>query len=101
MANVSETQQRRWLTLTDFPSRMRAVAGDMHLYELFAARGYSRVDLDRCLANEDLAKRISQENQTASRVGAVDATPSFLINDRQQDVHDWAGLRPVLMALTR
>jgi protein-disulfide isomerase len=101
MADVSETQQRRWLTIGDFPGRMRAIAGDMHLYELFAARGYSRVELDRCLADEGLAKRISEENQTASRIGAVDSTPSFLINDRQQDVHDWAGLRPLLMALTR
>ena len=101
MTNVSEAQQRRWLTIEDFPGRMRAIAGDMRLYDHFAARGYSRVEMDRCLADEGLAKRISQENQTASRVGAVDSTPSFLINDRQQDVHDWAGLRPLLMALTR
>lgn len=100
MGNVSEEQQRRWNN-GDWPTRMRAVATDMKLYDLFLKRGYDRPSLDRCLANQPLAKKLSQENQTATSVMGIDSTPSFLINDRLQEVHHWAGLRPLLMAATR
>ncbi len=101
LASVPEDKQRRWNTITDFPTRMRTVAADLHLYDQFEPRGYRRAELDRCLSNETLAKAISQENQIASSVGSVNGTPSFLINDRPQDARDWAGLRPVLLALTK
>ena len=101
LANATEAQQRHWSQATDFAGRMRAIAGDLHLYELFETRGYDRPMLDRCLADEGLAKRISQENQTAANLGGVTATPSFLVNERLQDAHDWASLRAVLVPLIR
>ncbi|MEO7246994.1 MAG: thioredoxin domain-containing protein, partial [Novosphingobium sp.] len=101
LANVPEAKQRHWVTITDFPTRMRTVAADLHLYDQFEPRGYRRVDLDRCLGNEALAKQLAQENQVASSVGSVNGTPSFLINDRPQDAGDWPGLRAVLIALTK
>ena len=101
LGNVPEAKQRNWATISDFGSRMRTVAADLHLYDQFETRGYRRTDLDRCLGNEALAKAITQENQVATSVGAVNGTPSFLINDRPQDAGDWASLRPVLLALTK
>lgn len=100
-AQVTEAQAKHWQAAPDFGARMRAIAGDLHLYELFENRGYSRPDLDRCLSNEALARQISMENQTASQVGGVTGTPAFLLNDRLQDTNDWAGLRPILMQATR
>lgn len=101
MANISEADGRRWAGIADFGSRMKAIADDLGFYPIFASRGYARAELDSCLADEALAKRISQENQTASAVGGIDSTPSFLINDRLQDAHDWAGLRPIVQAAIR
>ena len=101
LAGVPEAKQRHWNTITDFPTRMRTVAADLHLYDQFEPRGYRRTELDRCLGTEALAKAIAQENQIASSVGSVNGTPSFLINDRSQDAGDWTTLRPVLLALTK
>ncbi len=101
MGDIPEAKQRHWTTITDFPTRMRAIAGDMHFYDLFEPRGYRRIDLDRCLSNEAMAKAIAQENQIATAVGSINGTPSFLINDRPQDAGDWPSLRPVLLALTK
>lgn len=98
---VTVEQYRRWTAMPDFAARMRSIANDMKLYPIFEARGYSRVDLDRCLANEALAKTISEENKRASTLGSVKSTPSFLINDRLQDAGNWAALRPLIMAATR
>lgn len=96
----SEAQQQRWKT-GDFAARMRAIAADMYLYPLFEARGYSRVELDQCLANEKLANTIAAENRKAMAEFKLQGTPSFLINGALQEGHDWASLRPALMAATR
>lgn len=101
LANYEEAQSKRWAAIPDFAGRMRAVATDLRLYDQFEPRGYSRGDLDRCLADEAQSKKYALENQTAESLGAVNGTPSFLINDVPQDAHDWAGLRAALMPLTR
>ncbi len=100
LIDPSEAQQKRW-NVGDFGTRMRFIAGDMKLYPLFEARGYRRVDLDRCLADQQLAQQIADENKTATEVIGVTGTPSFLLNGALLDVHGWAELRPLLMALTR
>lgn len=97
---ITGEQMKRWQS-GDFPSRMRAIASDLKLYDLFTKRGYNRTDLDRCLANEGLARRISSENRTAESVLGIDGTPSFVLNDRLIDAGDWRSLRPHLAAATR
>lgn len=97
---VTVAQQKRWQSL-DFASQMRAIASDMKLYDLFIKRGYNRPDLDRCLANEGLARRIASENRTAESVLGIRGTPSFVLNDRLIDAGDWRSLRPYLAAATR
>jgi protein-disulfide isomerase len=101
MANYQDSQPKRWAAIPDFAGRMRAVASDLRLYDQFEPRGYRRGDLDRCLADEAQSKKFALENQTAESIGAVNGTPSFLINDVPQDAHDWVSLRPALAALTR
>ncbi|MBC2653337.1 thioredoxin domain-containing protein [Novosphingobium flavum] len=99
MTQPSEAQVQRWNS-GDLPTRLRAVAGDMSLYPLFEARGYTRVELDRCLTNEAMIKAIAAENEAATKAG-VQGTPTFLINGELQSAHDWASLRPLLEAATR
>lgn len=92
-----EGKQQRWQT-GDFATRMRAVAEDMNLYPVLLSRGYTRAQLDQCLANEALAKALSEENRKAVDELKLEGTPSFLINGQLQPAHDWATLRPAVMA---
>lgn len=96
----SAEQEKRW-DYGPFASRMRAIAGDLNLYALFEARGYSRVQLDRCLANEAMANAMAKDTQAAVNERGVIGTPSFVINGQLQQIYDWASLRPILMAATR
>ena len=99
LVQPSEAQVQRWAT-GDLPSRLRAIASDMSLYPLFEARGYTRVELDRCLADEQQLRAITAENQAAQQAG-VESTPTFLINGQIQQVHAWSELRPLLDAATQ
>lgn len=96
MVQPTEEQVQRW-NAGDLPTRLRAMAGDLHFYELFAARGYKRAELDQCLADEAQVKAIAQENSAAVQAG-VAGTPTFLIDGMMQDAHNWADLRPLLEA---
>lgn len=95
----SEAQIQRWQS-GDLPARLRAVAADTGLYDLFAKRGYGQVELDRCLANEKLAQTLAKENEAAFAAG-VEGTPSFFINGKLQEAHSWAELKPLLEAATQ
>lgn len=97
---VTNAQMRRWQSGT-FASQMQAVASDLKLYDLFIKRGYNRIELERCLTNEPLARRIASENRTAESVIGIQGTPSFVLNDRLLDAGDWRSLRPYLAAATR
>jgi len=96
----SEDAQQRWRT-GDFGTRMRAVAADMNLYPIFTARGYARAELDRCLANEQLANALSAENAKAIEELKLQGTPSFLLGGKLLPAHDWASLKPALGEITK
>ena len=100
IGGISAAQQQRWNS-PDFAASMRAIAGDLKLYDLMTNRGYTRVQLDRCLADRATAEKLAAQSQFAVQKLNVNATPSFLINGRLQDEHDWNGLRPQLAAATR
>ena len=97
---ASPAQQQRWMS-GPFAGRMRAIATDLGLYDVMATRGLNRQAADRCLANEPLAQLLATGTNEAAKLN-VRGTPSFMINGKLQDnVHDWASLRPRLMELTR
>jgi protein-disulfide isomerase len=98
--DFSAAQQQRWDS-PDFATSMRAIASDLKLYDLLAGRGYTRVQLDRCLADKDAGSKLARHSTVAVEQLGVNATPSFLINGKLQDVHDWSGLRPRLAELVR
>ncbi|MEP7221744.1 MAG: thioredoxin domain-containing protein [Novosphingobium sp.] len=97
MNTASDAQRARWVN-GDLPSRRRAIATDFHLYQVMEQRGYSRPMLDRCLADETLAKRLALQTADAERMG-INSTPSFAINDVVlAGTHDWRMLEPQLRA---
>jgi protein-disulfide isomerase len=94
---ASPAQKARW-TSGDHAARMRAIAGDFGFYAMMEARGYRRTDVDRCLADEGMARRIAEQTAKAGDDG-VTGTPSFLINGvRLAGTHDWRTLSTQLQA---
>ncbi len=101
MEHSTPAQRQRWLSGT-FVARTRAMASDLGFYDLMASRGYDRMSVDRCLANQPLAQSLAALSQDAAENVKIAGTPSFMINGELQDeTFNWATLQPKLMALTR
>lgn len=101
LRNPTQGEVQRWNNGT-FGARMRAIASDLGLYKIMLSRGYTPLQLDRCLADEARADKIANQTQADTEQYKIQGTPSFLVNGTLQDgVHDWAKLRPVLQALTK
>ncbi|WP_338466517.1 thioredoxin domain-containing protein [Novosphingobium sp. ZN18A2] len=90
MIGSSPSQQKRW-TNPDLVTRNRYIATDFGLYEMMSERGYNRVEIDRCLADSALAKRL----QTETLVYEVDPTcydqadPEACISDRVKKLKEF------------
>ena len=97
MSTASESQRQRW-TGRDNLTRFRAIASDFHFYDIMATRGYSRVAVDRCLADNAMATRLAAMTQAAVTSG-VNSTPSFAIDGVVlAGTHAWSQLEPQLSA---
>ncbi|MCW1382608.1 DsbA family protein [Novosphingobium sp. KCTC 2891] len=97
-ASATDAQKQRWYSGT-LASRTRAIASDLHFYDIMETRGYSRADIDRCLADKALADRLAAHTQEAVEKDFVNGTPSFLINGVPlSGTYSWAGLRPQIEA---
>lgn len=98
LANPSPAQRARW-TSGSFAQRTRAIATDFKFYPIMASRGYTRQQIDKCLADEALANRLAAQTQEAQNKLSVSGTPSFAIDgDLLAGTHSWAALRPQLAA---
>jgi protein-disulfide isomerase len=97
MGRATPAQQSRWSN-GPIPARMRAIAADFGFYALMAPRGYDRPQLDRCLADEAMARRLVAMRAGADAAG-VESTPSFLLGDSLlAGTHDWKALDAQLKA---
>lgn len=97
MVSASAAQRTRWTT-GDLGQRNRAIAADFHFYEIMQSRGYGRVEVDRCLSDQAMAKRIAEETKKAAEAG-VSGTPTFAVNGTiLLATYDWATLEPQLAA---
>lgn len=95
---ASNAQQARWYS-GDGPSRRRAIAGDVGFYKIMEGRGYRRTDVDKCLADEGLAKRLAETSARDSQKWNIAGTPSFAIDGvLLAGTHDWRTLQPQLDA---
>ena len=95
---ATDAQRQRW-TAGDIASRTRAIASDFHFYEIMKTRGYSRPEVDRCLADTKLAERLAAHTQEAVDKDFVNGTPSFVLNGLPlAGTASWDALRPQLEA---
>lgn len=95
LTKATAAQQARWRQPT--LAGRKAIASDFELYDIMERRGYSRVDVDRCLANETLMKQIVASSDKDWSKPGVDGTPSFAINGViMPGTHSWQGLQSQL-----
>lgn len=95
---ATEGQQSRWYNGPG-AARRRAIASDLGFYTIMTGRGYERVALDRCLADEALAKRLAAQSKADDEKFGVKATPSFAIDGAMlAGTYSWGLLQPQLDA---
>jgi protein-disulfide isomerase len=101
MAHPSPTQQARWSGGT-FVQRTRAIARDFGFYQMMETRGYSATQVDKCLADEPLARRLAASTEDATSNLFVTGTPMFAIDGVVlAGTYSWDALRPQLDARMR
>ena len=101
LARPTPTQQARW-TGGSFAQRTRAIAKDFGFYRIMQTRGYTAPQIDKCLADEALAKRLAASTEEAGTKLFVTGTPSFAIDGVVlAGTHTWDALRPQLEARLR
>ena len=98
---LTDAQKARW-DAPDFGTKMRAIAGDMKLYDVMERRGYGRAELDRCLADKALADRLAKHTQDATDKDFVRGTPTFMIDGVPlTGTTTWETLKPQIEARLR
>ncbi len=96
-AHLSPEQGKRWYNGPQ-AGRMRAIAGDLHLYEIAQTQGLDHAMVDRCLGDGVMEKRLTDMTVAADKAG-VASTPSFAIDGLLlAGTHDWKTLEPQLAA---
>ncbi|AKM11796.1 hypothetical protein AB433_12045 [Croceicoccus naphthovorans] len=94
--SASQAQKNRYAT-GPYSTRRQAIARDAGFYEMMLKRGYSRTDIDKCLADETLARKLSEMTMSYTKDRGVTGTPSFEINGvLLAGTHDWDSLKPQL-----
>lgn len=97
MASASAGQKARWSS-GDFSARMRAIASDFGFYQMMEQRGYQRPALDRCLADQAMARKLTAQTEAAIDAG-VEGTPAFMLNGALlAGTHDWQELSSQIQA---
>ena len=67
---------------------------------LVGRHGVTPAAASRCLSDKAARDRLVAMTGGAKDLG-VTGTPSFLLNGTLSTAHDWAGLQPELLAVTR
>jgi hypothetical protein len=82
------------------PVQMRTWADGAGLTAIARAKGgLTGPGIDRCFADRAALDRIVAAWSPARAAAAgVSSTPSFFVNGRKTEVHDWSGLEPLLDA---
>ena len=94
----SPMQQKRWFAGV-LTTRIRYIATDFHFYQIMETRGFSRQEVDKCLADTALAKRLAEGTDKAQKDYAISGTPSFLLdNVLLAGTYSWDVLHPQIEA---
>jgi protein-disulfide isomerase len=98
MLKATAGQKARWYN-GDPAARRRAIANDLDFYGVMEGRGYDRITIDRCLADNALAQRLAEQTAADEKKWNIPGTPTFAINgDVLTGVYTWGLLRPFLDA---
>ncbi|MFA6219558.1 MAG: thioredoxin domain-containing protein [Erythrobacter sp.] len=93
---ATQAQQARWQFGT-LSARFQAIASDLDFYEIMETRGYSRVEVDKCLADEAKARAIAETSRADIARYDLQGTPSFVLDGQLlAGTHAWEALRPQL-----
>ncbi|WP_109355725.1 thioredoxin domain-containing protein [Sphingorhabdus sp. EL138] len=83
------------------PERLKKIAKAADFYGLMQKRGYSKDQVNSCLADKQEQDKILAMTKYATGTLKLTGTPSFTVNDEPIDkVHSWGRLRPALLALS-
>lgn len=94
---LTEAQTARWSS-GPVPTRLRAIASDLDFYTIMGRWNYSRVQVDRCLGDGAVMKRLTAQTEQAAAAG-VEGTPSFALNgELLTGTHEWKLLAPQIDA---
>ena len=85
-ASASQPVEQRFITIAQ-------AAG---LIDFFAARGLSADQSRACLADTKAVQAIADASNQQSEDLDVNATPTFILNDKKLDVTQWTQLEPLL-----
>jgi protein-disulfide isomerase len=87
------------LTNNDYAGYMVGAYVDMGLGTFMAKRAITDVQAKACLADNAALKKILAMTQLASSKYAINATPTFLVDDKvASDAHNFATIQPYLTA---
>lgn len=93
---TTQAQRSRWQFGSN-AARRQAIASDLGFYDIMERRGYSRADLNRCLADEAKARELAETSVRDVQTYGLTGTPSFVINGELLDgVHAWKPLQAEL-----
>ena len=92
---ATQAQMARW-KFGSFGSRAQAIASDLAFYEIMERRGYTRSELDQCLTDAAKARAIAEQSKADIARYDLRGTPTFLMDGKQLDAHDWQSLQPHL-----
>jgi protein-disulfide isomerase len=91
MTSATSAQKQRWLA--PGAAGRRAIASDFGLYKIMERRGYTRAEVDRCLADETFVRQLAEESGKDWDKPGIDGTPSFAINGvAMPGTHTWSAL---------
>jgi len=97
-ASASKAQRDRWFA-ADRAAARRSIASDFGFYEIIERQGVSRVQADKCLANDALARKLADQTKAAAETYHVSGTPSFAVDGALLiGTHNWELLRPQIEA---
>lgn len=98
LSTATQAQRARWQSSDPVAAR-RAIASDLGFEEIMERRGYSRVEIDRCLADGGTARAIAVDSILEAKRMGVSGTPSFALNGTLlEGTHNWPTLEKDLNA---
>ncbi|HEX7781422.1 MAG TPA: thioredoxin domain-containing protein [Sphingobium sp.] len=86
---------------TEEQAALKEIADKTGLIALMGKRGFTPAQLNACLADPAAMKTVLAMTQDAWGTQKIGGTPSFIVNGKLIDAHDWDGLKAALPAAAK